>query len=170
MHVVLPQHLVGARHIADDDGHMLKRQVVTASVGGHWCAGGAEELHQLDAFVPQLQVNHPNVRMANTVELIELWSTALLVAHFLEGEDGGVELDGLVHIGDGDGHWPDLQRTSACWLGLAGERDLEGCDWQPRQTQPAECPATKHCSLPLVPRRSRPDAPECDRPPAAHWP
>jgi len=108
--VVLPQHLVGPGHVADDDGHMLERQVVAASIGGYRLTGGAEELHEFNALVPQLQVNHPNVSTADAIESIDLRPAALPVAHFLEGEDGGVELDGLVHIGDRHGHRADLQR------------------------------------------------------------
>src|SRR5271167_3852970 len=106
---------------------MLERQVVATSIVGYRRSGGAEELHELYALVPQLQVNHPNVRTADAVELIDLRPTALPVAHFLEGEDAGVERDGLVDIGDGHGHRPDLQHMPARRPQLAGERGLEGC-------------------------------------------
>ena len=113
MNVVLPQHLVGLGHVADDDRHMLERQVVATSIGGHRRTGGAEELHELYALAPQLKVNHPNVRTADAVKLIELRTTALRIAHFLEGKDPGVESDRLIHIGDGHSHRSDLQRMPA---------------------------------------------------------
>src|SRR5208283_5777681 len=129
---------------------MLERQVVAASIGGHRRTGGAEELHQLYALVPQLQVNHPNVRTANAVELIDHRPSSLPVAHLLEGEDAGVEGNGSVHIGDGHGHRSDLQCMSLRRPRLAGKPELECCEKQPCQTQPAECPPTKHCSPPRV--------------------
>src|SRR5271167_1033861 len=100
---------------------MLERQVVAASIGGYRRTAGAKELHELYALVPQLQVNHPNVRPADAVELIDLRPTTLPVADFLEGEDVRVERDRLVHIGDRHGHRSDLQRMPARRSQLAGE-------------------------------------------------
>ena len=62
LHVVLSQDAVGSVHVADDDGDVLERQVVTARVGGNRRTGCTDELQQFDAFVSQLEVNHAHMR------------------------------------------------------------------------------------------------------------
>src|SRR6266849_6573959 len=59
---ILSQSRVGAVHVADDDGDVLKPNVVASGINGNRTALGSQKLQQLDGFASQLQRNNSNAR------------------------------------------------------------------------------------------------------------
>src|SRR5712692_1194920 len=74
LNFVLPKNRVGAVHVADDDGDVLKPDVVASGINGNGAALGSQKLQKLNGFTSQLQRHNSNARPEYAEEVFDVVS------------------------------------------------------------------------------------------------
>src|SRR6266852_6028037 len=95
---ILSQNRVGAVHVADDDGDVLKPHVVASGIYGNGAALGSQKLQKLDGFASQLQCYDSHARPEYAKEVLDLVSRNLSVRHLFEGQNASIEINGAIHV------------------------------------------------------------------------
>src|SRR5439155_22151971 len=67
--LVLPQNGVSAVHVADDDGDVLKPDVVAARVDRNRAPAGSEKLDEFDGFVAEFHAHEAHTRSEHPEEM-----------------------------------------------------------------------------------------------------
>src|SRR6266446_2425965 len=71
---VLSQKRVRAIHIADNDGDVLKPDIVASRINGNGTAFGSQKLQKLNGFPSQLQGHNSNARTKYAKEVFDVVS------------------------------------------------------------------------------------------------
>src|SRR5215831_5691904 len=66
LNLAFTKPVVGAVHVADDDGNMLEPSVVATRIGRCGAASWGQELRQFDVFVAQAHPRHARVKTKYT--------------------------------------------------------------------------------------------------------
>src|SRR5712692_4622383 len=71
---ILSQNRVGVVHVADDDGDVLKPDVVALGINGNGTALGSQKLQKLNGFTSQLQGYNSNARTEYSEKVFDVVS------------------------------------------------------------------------------------------------
>src|SRR5271167_4164465 len=95
--LVLPKDLIGAIHVAYDDGDMLEPKIVTSGINRNRTSTRREKLDKLDRFITKLHPDHPHARPKHPEEMLDVVASQLRVRLLLECEDVRIEVQRSVH-------------------------------------------------------------------------
>src|SRR5215813_2601685 len=100
LHFVFAQPLVGAIHIADDDGNVLEPSVIATGIGRRRSASWCEELGQLDVLFAESHPRNPHPQTKHTREVLVTLAVYFRFRHLLKIEYVRVEVDRTIEIRD----------------------------------------------------------------------
>src|SRR5262245_51192839 len=161
LHLVGTQNPVGAVHVADDDGDMLKPLIVAPGIRRRGPSGyrGREELGELDALLAQPQPGDPHSATEHAGEALQFRTSDLTFRLNLECQDAGIKGDRPIQIRNREAD-PDYSARRGSPSGenrrpIAGkglpraltDRDRDEKDPQPKSPEPIR--RTAHASRSL---------------------
>src|SRR5215470_9843385 len=97
----ITQAVVGATHVAYDNGDVLKPAIIAARVGRNGPALPPRELHEVDVFVAEPHSYHPHGRRRCIFQTQEIGIVHGLIGNLFERQHLGIELERPVRIRDG---------------------------------------------------------------------
>jgi len=98
LHLVLAKPLVGAIHVAHDDGDVLEVPVVAAGVDGRRAPPRRHEFRELDVLFAEAHSRGPHPEAKDAGKVLVVLAVHLDFGDLLKIEHAGVELDGTIEI------------------------------------------------------------------------
>src|SRR6266850_2254579 len=158
---VSAQLLVGLVHVADDDGDVLKRKIVTAPIGGNGSALRSEILRQLDYLIAELHARDAHAQTEDALQLLVFRAVHFDVADLLKAQHFGKKFHRTIDIrnrhADGIDGFHDLRCRG---VGYRHEHGYEN----EHASESVACCLSPHAGFLISFSRSG------FHPRAAHWP
>src|SRR5215469_12402614 len=88
---VLEQNLIGAVHIADNNGDVLKPEIIAARIRGNRPASRSEKLRQLNRLITEFHFNQSHSRPKHAEEVFHFITRDFAVRDLLECQHARVE-------------------------------------------------------------------------------
>jgi hypothetical protein len=122
LNVVLPQNLVGAIDVADDDRDVLEPAIVALRVG---FAFGRQVLGQFNRLTAEPHPHHPHAQPEEAFQVLVTVAPYFNVGSLLERKDARIEVHGAVHVRNRHAH--GIDRRGQGLIGrLGGNRHKVG--------------------------------------------
>src|SRR6516162_1607004 len=92
LNFVLPQDPIGAVHIADNNGDVLKPEIIAARIHRNRPASRSEKLRQLNRLITEFHFNQSHSRSKHAEEVFHFITRDFAVRDLLKCQDARVEI------------------------------------------------------------------------------